>query len=177
MRTVTRPVRGRWIALWVAVLLLTLMGLHRPALSLARACRHEVLWRACSGGSDMGVRVLLLLGADPEGRLDARDHDYWFYPSAAGIPTGEALRNRHSHVLKLLLESGANPDAEPSPPDDENLLSMAVVLGDEECVARLVEAGARGQTPSGKSILEIARRRGLSNIVSMLSREDGGKPP
>jgi ankyrin repeat protein len=91
------------------------------------------------------------------------------------LPTGEAVQNRDSRILRLLLEAGADPDAEPFPPEDENLLSLAVGLGNEECVALLLEASAKTRTPSGKSVLEKARSRGLSNIVSRLMGAVGGE--
>jgi ankyrin repeat protein len=116
-----------------------------------------------------------MLGADPRGERDARDHNRWFYPSGAVLPTGEAVQNRDSRILRLLLEAGADPDAEPFPPKDENLLSLAVGLGNEECVGLLLEAGAKTRTPSGKSILDTARSKGFSNIVSRLTRVVGGE--
>jgi ankyrin repeat protein len=112
--------------------------------------------------------MLLSLGADPEGERDRRDHSYWFYPLPQVLPAGEALRNHHPEILSLLLAAGASPNAEPSPPDDENLLSLAVGQGDIEAVTLLVNAGARRTTPAGRKILEIARGLGLSNVVSRL---------
>lgn len=121
--------------------------------------------------------MLLFLGADPRGERDARDHGRWFYPSATVLPAGAAVRNLDSRILRHLLEAGADPDAEPFPPEDENLLSLAVGLGSEECVALLLEAGAKPSTPSGKSVLEMARSRGLSNAVLRLRRGVGGGGP
>ncbi len=168
MKSSTRFISRRCAAALLGIVCLLSIGFHRSALSLMRGTRHELLWRMCSFGNGPGVQVLLFLGADPDGERDSRDHSSWYYPSRAGLPAGEALRSRHSHVLLILLENGANPDAEPSPPDDENLLSLAVGLEDEACVAMLLKAGARRITPSGKNILELARRGGGSNAVLRL---------
>lgn len=98
--------------------------------------RYEQLRQAAGNGDTTKVRILLALGADPDGWKDYQiDSPGEFTP-----PIEAAARGDHGKVIRLLTAAGAT--TETSDCDGVTPLGRAIGLGNTEAVDALRAAGA-----------------------------------
>jgi hypothetical protein len=157
-------------AITQAVVLLALIGVVVWFYPVFRGVRYHFLDRSCSFGDDIGVAIMLRLGADPDGQQDVRQ-----WQDIVGleptIPLFHATWNGDTNILRLLLDGHANPNPPPLPPDDLTLLGLAAIRGHADAARLLRDAGARLDMPGGGSVIDLARQRGHSNVVLVLQQQ------
>lgn len=142
--------------------------LAKPVTSITRGLRYSLFDKACAQSSHAMIRLLLELGADPDGERDYQDYSRWFEAAPLTRPVSHPIQTNDPKTLGLLLAWGANPDVEPFPPEEENLLSMAIRRGSDEMVMLLVRAGVRDRVPGSASAIQYAAGLGKTNVVSIL---------
>ena len=106
-----------------------------------RGMRYHFFDRACAFGDDVGVELLLHLGADPDGK---RDHEQYVKYVAAIEPTApifHAAWGGETNVLALLLAAHANPNIL-NGEGDLTPLATAAIHGHAEAIRLLRTAGA-----------------------------------
>jgi len=156
--------------------LATFVG-RQPAIGPA-----ELYWlmsRACWQGDEIGVRMLLKAGADPNG---VRDYEAFYKSSYNGgfepsWPINEAAYGGHASVVELLLKAGAKPDL----PEHmgETALIIASSHGHLEVVRMLLEAGAdkNAKRPDDRgadgTAEEVARFHNHLDIADMIHKYPG----
>ena len=85
-----------------------------------------------------------------------------------------AAASGHAECVKVLLQAGANKEAKDHRKlqhDNTPLHYAAIIEGNVECVQLLVEAGANKEATNqdGKTPLDLARERGYSCVVELLT--------
>lgn len=135
--------------------------------------RAELYWlmnRACWYGDDIGVRMLLDAGADPDGVKDYAEFRR-FEPS---WPINQASWGGHVEVVELLLKAGAKVDL----PEGEGhtALTIASFRNHPKLVGVLLAAGAdlSYRTPQGTA-LELAKKKGFTEVVRVLESHKKSK--
>lgn len=126
--------------------------------------RFQRLSQAAYEGSSTTVRLLLRLGADPNGG------DYnETVPFAFVTPLGTAASRGNLGVVQVLLENGANPDA--ADPTGFTPLAHAASQGHADVVRALLAAGAHTDvmTMTGTP-LDLARSGGHDDVVEILQQ-------
>jgi uncharacterized protein len=153
----------------VLVLLLVVAGaLGAGALLVfprqVQGLRFQRLSQAAYEDSPMMARLLLRLGADPDGG-DYNDT----VPFAFVTPLGTAASRGNLDVVEVLLENGANPDA--ADPTGFTPLAHAASQGHADIVRALLAAGARTDvmTMTGTA-LDLARSGGHEAVVRLLEQ-------
>jgi hypothetical protein len=154
-----------------AVVILTVIGVVVWYYPEFRGARYHFLDRACAFGDDIGVAIMLQLGADPDGQRDVRQYQDYIAGLEPTIPLFHATWKGDTNILRLLLEAHANPNPPPFPPDDGTLLGLAAIQGHAEAARLLRDAGARLDLPSGGSVVELARQHGYTNVVAVLQQK------
>ncbi|RBP45797.1 ankyrin repeat protein [Roseimicrobium gellanilyticum] len=138
----------------------------------------ELYWlmdRACVHGDAMSVQMLLNAGAEPDGVNDYK-HFERFEPT---WHLHQAAYGGHVEVVEMLLKAGATVDLPCG--EGETALFMAVYQNRAAVVRRLLEAGANASLKvNGKTAIEVAREKGLRDVVSILehaaeSKQKGGQ--
>jgi len=129
----------------------------------APAWRYEALHAACWRGDVVRVRLLLALGADPNGLSD-----YNCAPALEfSYPIEGAAGYNHPEIIHLLVKAGANVNVS-SDSEGGTPLSSAAIHGATDAAKALLAYGARTTTESGHSILTVARRFGHDEIARMI---------
>lgn len=134
--------------------------------SIGPAERYWLLNRACSFGDDIGVKMLLAAGADPDGAGDYKAF-LAIHPFEPSWPINQACWNGHSEVVEILLNAGAKVDH----PEGEGFtaLIIAAMKNRPQLVKQLLKAGAdpeyRG--PEGTA-REVAKKRSFSEVIKLL---------
>jgi hypothetical protein len=124
--------------------------------------RFERLSQAAYDGTLEEVRVLLWLGADPDGG-DYNDT----VPYEFVTPLGTAASRGNLAVVRLLLERGASPDA--ADPTGFTPLIHAALQGHADVVSALLAAGARTDAVSmSGTALDVARGANQAEVVQLL---------
>lgn len=129
---------------------------------IAPAWRYEALHAACWRGDVGRVRLLLALGADPNGLSDYNCNPTFEF----SYPIAGAAWNNHPEIIHLLVKAGAKvnvSDAEGGTP-----LCTAAREGATESAKVLLAYGARTTTDSGISILTVSRRFGHDEIARLI---------
>ncbi|GEM_PF-2595963 len=164
---------------FVYLLLIISAAVPFPALSYAddirlfdkkKECRGAYLYhflnRSCYYGDDIGVRIMLSEGADPNGK------DYGNYPDCVGpfefsTPLYLAVSGNHIEVVRILLKAGADPNIL----EGEGVTSLVEAVEKEhiEIIKLLLKSGARTDM---KGLLykpsDIARKKGNTEILKLL---------
>lgn len=115
------------------------------------------LYLAVRGGHLAAAKLLVERGADVNVVADPR----------LGPALMPALAKRRLDLLKLLLDSGANPNLSRN---SQSVLHVAVGFGCLDCVKLLVEAGAdvNAKTNDGKTPLHLAKFKGHRDVADYL---------
>jgi len=140
--------------------------------SIGHAELYWLLNRACCDGDEIGVKMLLDAGADPNGIEDYKAFRR-FEPS---WPINQASWDGHLEVIELLLQAGAKVDF----PEGEGFtaLLIATMRNHPKVVARLVLAGAdTNYKGPGGTALAVARAKGFSEIVQILETANASPKP
>ena len=115
------------------------------------------LYLAVRGGHLAAAKLLMERGADAN-----------VAPTPLlGPPLMPALAKRRVDLINLLLQGGANPNAQRG---GESALHIAVRSGCLDCVKALVEAGAdvNAKTKDGKTPLHMAKFKGQHEVAAYL---------
>lgn len=127
---------------------------------------RQTLFEAAFAGDIDGVRLSLRSGQDPN-----------IYESLHGwTPLMQACAKGYTEIARMLLQAGANPNAQKFSGDKETALMYASQRGHEEIVKLLLEAKADPniKNESGKTALAMAERNGFAEISNIL-KENGAK--
>jgi hypothetical protein len=164
--------QGHWkiAAITQSVVLLAILGCVLWWYPIFRGVRYHFFDRACAFGDDTGVAILLALGADPDGRNDYEQFVKYVAAIEPTMPLYHAARDGDSNVVRLLLQAHANPNPQPTPDDNLTPIAVAAMQGHAEAARLLRVAGARLDLPGGRSVIELARQHGHSNVVAVLQR-------
>ncbi len=94
-------------------------------------------------------------------------------------PLYRATRNKHTAVVRVLLENGADPNTVALTENGMTPLHQAVISGREDMVYALVEAGARADLADafGVTPLQLAQRENLQKIVSVFEKAAASGTP
>lgn len=157
-------------AITQSVVLLALIGVVAWLYPIFRGARYHFLDRACVFGDDIGVKILLRIGADPDGRRDCKQYLEHIAGIEPTIPLFHATWNGDTNILRLLLEAHANPNPPPFSPDHGTLLGLAAIRGHADAARLLRNAGARLDLPGGGSAIELARQHGQTSVVQVLQQ-------
>jgi Ankyrin repeats (3 copies) len=138
--------------------------------------RYWLLRKACESGDEIGVKILLRLGADADGYNDYRKYRDGGFTEEAGRgvepswPINIAAWNGNKHIVKILIDAGAEVDSFEG--EGNTALINAAYKGHMEIVKMLLEAGAdptlkgvNGWTPAD------AAREGRHDDIYSLLRE------
>jgi len=151
---------------FVLIALLTVAAWQYPRL---RGMRYHFLDRACAFGDAVSVEALLDLGADPDGTRDYQQYAKYVVAIEPTAPLFHAAWSGDTNVLALLLSAHANPDIL-NGEGDLTPLAAAAIHDHSDAVRLLRAAGARPELPGGRSVIELARQRGFTNIVAVLQQ-------
>jgi hypothetical protein len=121
--------------------------------------RYELLLQACGSGDTKRVRLLLALGADPNGLSDHYAHEFTY-------PIDVAANDNHPEIIRLLVGSGAQVNVADS--EGGSPLRSAAISGATEAAKVLLDCGAETTTENGSSVLTVAKRFGHVEIARMI---------
>ena len=136
-----------------------------------RGIRYHFFDRACAFGDDTGVKMLLDLGADSDGKHDYEQYIRYVAAVEPTAPLFHAAWGGDTNVLSLLLAAHANPNIL-NGEGDLTPFATAVIHGHVEAVLLLRAAGARLELPGGGSVIDLARERGYTNVVAVLQQPE-----
>lgn len=117
-----------------------------PTPQLTAVDRFWLFGAACSNGDEIGVRILLRLGADVDGFNDYKKFQDAGYVENSGWgvepswPINQAARKGHTNIVKILIEEGAKLDSFDG--EGNTALINAAYHGHMEIVKMLLDAGA-----------------------------------
>lgn len=163
----------------IAISLFTLLCALATTASLAypriAGARYWLLDRAAYGGDETGVRLLLGMGASPDG---TKDYPYYIrYTSKTEFCSHltQAADSGNPAVVKQLLDAGADPNIVEGP--GWTAIMSAAEKGHTEIVRLLLDAGADPLANHGEgSALDAARINGhLETAEVILARQSTGK--
>lgn len=136
-------------------------------------CKNAYLYhfmnRSCYYGDEIGVRILLSQGADPNGK------DYDNYPDCVApiefsSPLYSAVSGNHIEVVTILLKSGADPNILEG--EGVTPLVEAVRIENVEIVKLLLKHGAKvNMNGLYYKPLDIAKQKGNRKIIELLERD------
>jgi len=115
----------------------------------------------CWRGDFWQVRLLLAIGADPNGLSDNCIQSFEF-----SYPIQGAAWNNHPEIIRLLVKAGASVNVFDS--EGGSPLCDAVREGATEAAEVLLSYGARTTTENGTSVLSVARRFGHEDIARLV---------
>ena len=140
------------------------LGLLLAVLStpLARAWRYEALHAACWRGDVGRVRLLLALGADPNGLSDYNSNPTFEF----SYPMEGAAWNNHSEIIHLLVKAGAKVNVSDS--EGSSPLCYAAREGATDAAKALLAYGASTTNDNGTSVLTVSRRFGHDDIARLI---------
>lgn len=158
-------------ALRVLVLLVAIVAAGLAVALLAfpeqvQGLRFQHLSQAAYEGSVSSTRLLLWLGADPDGG------DYnETVPFEFVTPLGVAASRGNADVVRVLLEHGADPDV--ADPTGFTPLVHAASQGHADVVRVLLDAGAHTDVVSmSGTALDVARSAGNTEVVRLLEADE-----
>src|SRR5690606_23095808 len=128
------------------------LGLPLEAVD-AQGC--TALLRACGGGHQAVVDLLLARGAHPQ-----------HVANTGATPLSAAVSMRHVEIVDRLLAAGAQ--LEQRLPGEVTVLMLAAALGLPEMCARLMTAGAQGRTPLHVAARSGCAARARTRLVALL---------
>ena len=132
---------------------------------MARNFRYEELRAACRTGQVGTVRILLILGADPNGEKDYKHS----WTAEFSYPIEGASQNNYPEIIHLLVKAGANVNVDVSEETYEGSpLCIAAREGATEAAQALLTHGAWTTTRYGTSTLAVARRYGHEEIARLI---------
>ncbi|HOX59115.1 MAG TPA: ankyrin repeat domain-containing protein [Candidatus Paceibacterota bacterium] len=150
----------------VLVALLVVAAWQYPVL---RGLRYHFLDRACVFGDAVGVGELLHLGADPDGKRDYQQYAKYIAAIEPTAPLFHAAWSGDTNILALLLSAHANPNIL-NGEGDLTPIAVAAMHGHADAVRLLLTSGARSELPSGRSVIDLARQHGFTNIATVLQQ-------
>jgi hypothetical protein len=199
-------IRTLTLALGVALSLtpVTLIVLAQPAYSFDRILDQQ-LYTAAENGTGWLVKVLMLVGANPNAKHITEGTTPLMGAAGAGQTeivkmmldkgadpkigdkngaTALTIGYHHLDIVKLLVEKGADVNAQPVMGGRKQLTALmsATNDGDKETVAFLLEHGADPtmKTSSEKGALDLAEQHKFPEISKMLSdmiaKKTGAQP-
>ncbi|MCX6868129.1 MAG: ankyrin repeat domain-containing protein [Verrucomicrobia bacterium] len=140
---------------------------------LARNFRYEELRAACRTGHVGTVRLLLILGADPNGKKDYKPS----WTAEFSYPIEGAAQNNYPEIIHLLVKAGANVNVDvPGEGYEESPLCITAREGATEAAQALLTHGAWTTTRYGTSALAVARRRGHEEIARLIEASSQIQP-
>ena len=127
---------------------------------------YHFLTRACCYGDEIGVRILLSQGAEPNGK-GYKNYADCVGPFEYSSPLFLAVYNRHIEIVKTLLEAGANPNILEG--EGVTPLVPAVKNEDIKIIKLLLKHGAKIDM-KGLSYkpLKIAKEKQNDEIIKLL---------
>jgi ankyrin repeat protein len=142
-------------------------------LPLARNFRYEELRAACRTGQVETVRLLLILGADPNGIKDYKPN----WTVQFSYPIEGAAQNNYPEIIHLLVKAGANVNVDvPEETYEGSPLCIAAREGTTEAAQALLTHGAWTTTRYGTSALVVARRFGHEEIARLIEARSQIQP-
>ncbi len=134
--------------------------------TIGPAERYWLLNRTCYYGDDVGAKMLLAAGADPNGVKDYREL-VKIYPVEPSWPINAACWGGHIDIVQLLLDAGAKIDQRES--EGYTPLIIAAMNNRPDIVELLLKAGADPSDGSFVgSALDNAKSRGHAKVVELL---------
>lgn len=164
---------------WTAISSLTLLCAIATSAVLAypwmAGARYWLLDRAACSGDETSVRLLLGIGASPDGTKDYPYHLRHFLPLEFSSHLSQAARSGNLAVVKQLLDAGADPNVVEGP--GWTAVMSAAENGHTDIARLLMESGADPVVDHGEgSALSIARSRGhLETVEALLAQPGAGK--
>jgi ankyrin repeat protein len=150
------------IACGIALILASAIVI-RP--SIVRAFLYEAMFDAVRDNQPKLVRLLLLLGADPDGASDyAASSSYQGLEFSSHIHT--AVMHRDCAVLNILL--GARPNLNIAIADGATPLSCAIHDHNRQAVKALLDAGANAHYNSTWTAAHQARSLGFDDLLPVI---------
>ena len=140
-------------------------------LPLVRNFRYEELRAACRTGQVETARLLLILGADPNGKKDYKPN----WTVEFSYPIEGAAQNNYPEIIHLLVKAGANVNV-PGESCEESPLCIAARDGATEAAQALLTHGAWTTTRYGTSALAVARRCGHEEIARLIETRSQIQP-
>ncbi|MGE5341629.1 MAG: ankyrin repeat domain-containing protein [Candidatus Omnitrophota bacterium] len=140
-------------------------------------CREAYLYhflnRSCSCGDEIGVRILLSQGADPNGK-DYKNYADCVGPFEFSSPLFVSVSVGNIEIAKMLLNVGANPNILEG--EGVTPLVEAVEKENVELVQLLLKHGAKVDMKGlVYKPLEIAKKKGNIKMIKLLERNLKGK--
>ncbi len=129
---------------------------------LLRAERYEALHAACWRGDVGRVRLLLALGADPNGLSDYNCNPTFEF----SYPIEGASLKNHPDIIHLLVKAGARVNVSDS--EGSSPLCYAAREGATDAAKALLAYGASTTRDDGTSVLTISRRFGHDEIARLI---------
>ncbi len=131
--------------------------------------KSELYWllnRAASYGDDIGTKILLKAGADPNGLEDYKEFKKHFGIEASW-PINQASWKGHTDIVQILLDAGAKVDF----PEGEGYTALIIATMNNhlDTVKVLIKAGADSNYRlNGHTALEIAQKKDFTDIATFL---------
>lgn len=164
---------------WTAISLLTLLCAITTAAAVVfpwiAGARYWLLDRAACSGDETSVRMLLSIGASPDGTKDYPYYLRHFTPLEFSSHLSQAAYSGNLAVVKQLLDAGANPNVVEG--SGRTAIMSAAERGHTDIARLLMESGADPLADHGEgSALSIARSKGqMDTVEAILVQAEAGK--
>jgi ankyrin repeat protein len=131
-----------------------------------KAIQYHFLERACWYGDEIGVKILLELGADPSG-LGYENYPSCIYAHEFSSPLYQASYGGHINIVRMLLDAGADPNLLQG--EGVTPLVEAVRKQNIEIIKLLLVHGAKVDLPGlYYKPMDIAKQLGNRQIINLL---------